>query len=183
MVGTCLFLHECSSLEAAKFSSVVPCAILSCWRLLVLNNFLPFPLSMKLILIRGGENPSDENPFLVGLETSIERRGTANIMLHIPQSIDLFVVYSLECILTSSEAIVGKRLFVWLIFSCLWSTRHVFLIIKHKSTHFYFPSHQWITIWRYLAHKEEWKVPVVLKFHKSWPWRFGICFSADHWVW
>lgn len=132
---------------------------------------------------KGGKNPSDENPFLVGLETSIERRGTANIMLHIPQSIDLFVVYSLECILTSSEAIVGKRLFVWLIFSCLWSTRHVFLIIKHKSTHFYFPSHQWITIWRYLAHKEEWKVPVVLKFHKSWPWRFGICFSADHWVW
>lgn len=133
MVGTCLFLHECSSLEAAKFSLVVPCAILLCWWLLVLNNYLPFPLSVKWILIRGKKKPSDESPFLVGLETGIGHRGTANVILHIHQSIDPFVVYSPECILTSSEAVVGKGLFVWLIFSYLWSTKQVFLIIKHKS--------------------------------------------------
>lgn len=117
-----------------------------------------------------------------GQGTEVGHRGTANIMMHILQSIDPFVVYSPECILTSSEATAEKRLFVWLICSFLWSIRQVFLIIKHKSTHFYFPSDQWITILRYLTNKEKWKVPKVLKFHQAWPWSFGIWFSVFLWV-
>ena len=59
------------------------------------------------------KNPFKEDLFLVG------HRGTANIMSHILQVIDLFEVYSPERILTSSEAIVGKGSLVWLIFSYL----------------------------------------------------------------
>lgn len=133
MVGTCLFLYECSSVEAAKFSLVAPCATFLCWWILVLNNFLPFPLLMKWVLI-WKKNILWWKSFSCRcrLGTNIGHRGTANIMLHILQINRSFVVYSPECILTSSEAIVGKGLFVWLIFS----TRHVFPIIKHKSTHF-----------------------------------------------
>lgn len=130
MVRTCFFLHEHSSFGAEKFFSVVSCAILLFWWLLVLNNFLPFPLLIKWMLIRKIK-PSNENPFLVRLGTDVVHRGTANIMLHILQSIGPFVVYSPECILTSSEALAGKGLFVWLNFSYLWSTRHVFLINLH----------------------------------------------------
>lgn len=179
MVGTCVFLHEHSSFEAAKFSSVVACAILLCRWLLILNNFLPFPLLMNWSLTRKKTNTSNENPFLVGLGTGVGHRGTANMMLRILRSIDPFVVYSPERILTSSEAMAGKGLSVWLIFSYLWSSRHDFLLTKHKSTHFYFPSDQWITILRHLAHKEERKAPAVLKFHKAWPWSFGLWFSVD----
>lgn len=160
----CKLLHENIWLEHASsfmrvpllgmknFSSVVPCAILLCWWLVVLNNFLPFPLLMKWIVIRKLK-PSNENPFLVGLGTDVGHRGTANIMLHVLQSIGPFVVYSPECILTSSEALAGKGFFVWLIFSYLWSTRHVFLIIKQKSTHFYFHQVSESPFLRYLAHK------------------------------
>lgn len=127
-------------------------------------------------------NKGEKNPLM---KTSFLRagnwgrtQGAANIMMHILQSIDPFVVYSPKCILTSSEATAEKRLFVCLICSFLWRFRQVFLIIKHKSTHFYLPSDQWITILKYLVHKEKWKVPKVLKFHQAWTWSFGIWFSV-----
>lgn len=101
----------------------------------------------------GKKKPSDENPFHVGLETGTGHRGRANIILHIPQSIDPFVVYSPECILTSSEAVVGKGLFVWLIFITYEVLGKFFFLLNINLHTFIF--HQISESLLYLAHKDE----------------------------